>query len=402
MSRRTGIVGVVVGAVLLVAALVWSMVAVPQLVKFPLSTNVTLHYSGSLVTYVDAKTGAQLKTPLSVPLKVSRTIEALSSESTSSQAVVSERIALGYGTTTVKEDNRYVIDRRSMENVTSDKAYTFAPSNPGASAGSYYVTLPMNLSESTAMHIWKPESGTTYPLVADPHSGQPSSLDGLGVIWFMGTLPMTPVAPYEATALAARGFPSSISPTQVQAQLQAAGVDIARLSLGLLRVLTPSQANQLIAAMTKPVKLNYFAFGSGLVAAQPRTGAIIALHGITDGIAVSPDLSSLKIIATILGQHTSVPGVSAALSALQHLASAPPSPVYELRYTQTPASVSDVVNKTRTQLDQISLVSDWIPLVAAILGALLLIGGAVVMVRRRTPPPAVSGEERGSSETTAA
>lgn len=374
----------------------------PALVKFPLSTDITLHYSGQLVTYVNARTGARLSTPQSVPLSVSRTIKALPSESTSSQAVVSEHIVLRYGTTVVNEDNRYVIDRRTMKNVASDKAWTFSPANPGASAGSYYVTLPMNLDQSTPMHIWKPESGSTYPLSADPHSGQPSSLDGMAVSWFMGTLPMTPVAPYEASALAARGFPASVSPAQVQAQLQAGGVNIASLSLSLLRVLSPAETSQLVAAMTKPVKLQYYAFGSGLVGAEPRTGAMIALHGITDGIAVSPDTSSLKIVATILGRHTSVPGVSAALSGLKRLASAPPSPVYELRYTQTPASIADVVRTTQSQLSQISLVSSWIPLGAVILGAVLFLGGLAVVWRRRTPPPAVAGDAPGESRQTAA
>jgi hypothetical protein len=392
MSRRTGIIGGAVGLVLLIAALVWSTVAVPALVKFPLSTNMTLHYTGSLVTFVNAKTGATLATPASAPLTVDRTIRALPGESSSSIALVHERLVVHSPGANAVENNRYAIDRRNMDNVPNAKAYTFAAGNRAASSGTYYVTLPMSLSaKTTTIRIWKPETGTSYPLVPLTAGSEPSSLDGLKVDWFRGTLPMTPVAGYERAALASRGFPMTIPPARVEAQLTAEGVSIAKLSAALLPVLTPAETRQVTTVLSTPVPLRYYAFGTGRLAAEPGTGMLIDLHGITDGIAAAPSTKGIDVLIGVLSKHSSVAGVPAALSALQRLAAAPPQPVYELRYSQTAVSVADSVQTAKNQLGQISAVTLWAPVGAVVLGGVLFLGGLTVVWRRRTPPSAGAG-----------
>ena len=399
--RRTGIVMTAVGAVLLVGALIWSTVAVPQLVRFPLDTNQHLQYTGSLVTYVNQQTGASLAKPASVPLVVDRHIQAQADESTSGVAIVKEQLVPRFSGTWSPETNVYALDRRQMSNVANDKAYTFAPGNPGAAPGSYYVTLPMNLDKNTTgLRIWKPETGTTYPLEPLPSGKQPSKLDGLSVIWFRGTLPMTPVASYEAKALVARGLPATIAPAVVEAELSAKGISVPALTTALTRVLSASQLKAVAAVLSTPIQLKYYSFGTGLVGTEPTTGAIIDLRNVVDGIAVAPNTSGLKVLVGVLSQHTAVPGVPAALTALRQLAGAPPQRVYELRYTETPASVTSMVNTANSQLNQISIVTGYIPWTAVGLGGLLLIGGVVLWFFGRRPPghEARAGEEPGGAE----
>lgn len=392
--RRTAIVMTILGALLLIATPVWGAVAVPQLVKFPLSTNLRLSYNGSLVSYLNPSSGLPLAHPSSVPLRVDRHIVTLPRKSSSSLAVVSEEITLHYSGRSLAEHNVYVIGRRSMRNVASSAAYTFAPGNKGATPGSYYVTLPMNIVPGTTrMRIYKPESHSTYPLLAWPVGSKKaatSRVDGLEVTWFSGVLPMTPVAPYERVSLARRGFPMSVAPSRVEAELTAAGVSIGGLTKALAPVLSASEARQVLLVMTSPVPLRYYAFGSGLVGAETRTGAIVELRHVVDGIAVAPGTAGIDRLVTILSRHSSVPGVPAALVALRHLATAPPTPVYELRYSETAAAAAAMVRTTNSQLGQISAVTDYVPLGAAILGALLLLGGLFVVLRRRRTPAATT------------
>lgn len=381
--KRAGSAMVVIGVVLVLAAGAWSLWAVPSVVKFPLSTNLQLQYTGHFVTYMDARTGLPLAKPTSVPLTMSRTIKAVGSESSSSVAVVEEHIVLHYAGNTATETNYYALDRRSMDNVTSSRAWTFAPSNPGASAKTYYITLPMNLGPSTSMNIWKPETATTYPLRPLTTGSQPSSLDGLKVDWFSGTLPLTPVTSYKRASLAADGLPMSISPSAVEAEMTAAGVSVPKLESALVPTLTPSQLSAVLAVLKTNVPLHYYSFGTGLLAAEPRTGSIIELKNVIDGIAVAPSTTGIRTLIAVMSAHPTVSGVPAALAVLRHLVAEGPQPVYELQYTQTPAAVTTMVNTATSQLNQIRMVTYYLPIGAGVLGLLVLVAGLII--RRRRP-----------------
>ncbi|HXY44821.1 MAG TPA: porin PorA family protein [Acidimicrobiales bacterium] len=402
--RRTSIVLIICGVLFLAGAGAWTTFAGSKLVKLPLNTNTTLQYTGHFVTYVNASTGAALARPVSTALTIDRTIKGVASESSSSTAILTEHLALHYAGTTLYENNVYAINRTSMDNVASARAYTFARGNPYPAVGSYYLTLPMNIKPGvTRMNIWKPETATTYPLVALRSGAEPSSLDGLSVAWFSGVLPLTPVAPYERTALAQRGLPMTITPASVEAKLTSEGVPVAALTATLIPKLTPTQLHEVLTVLSTPVALHYYAFGSGLVATNTRTGAIIKLQSLIDGIAVAPETNGLHTLIGVMTAYPSVKGVPAALRALRTLAAAPPQPVYELQYTQTPAAVALMVSNTKSQLRQISLVTYYIPIGLLVLGLLLLAGGIVLRLRRRrmlaalavpTPVPTPSEEPK--------
>lgn len=383
--RKSAVAALIVGILLAAGAGLWWGVAAPALVTFPLDTNVSLHYGGRFVTFVDPSSGATLARPTSASLVVDRHIRAVPSESSGSVAVVHEDITLRYAGQVAQEHNVFAIDRSTMQNVASSAAFTFAPGNRAATPGSYYVTLPMNLQPGdTPVRMWKPESGTTYPLKALPTEHRYSTLDGLRVAWFSGVLPMTPVAPYERKALAARGLPMTIAPAQVEAELASRGVSVSALATTLAPVLSPAETAKVAAVLTHPVALRYSAYGTGLLATETRTGAIIKLQDIVDGIAVAPDPTGIRTLVGVLQAHEAVPGVPAAISALEALASAPPQKVYELHYTQTPASVAAMVVTTQSKLDQIRIVEDVIPIAAGAVGLVLIVVG-LVFLRRRPP-----------------
>jgi len=391
-----------VGVVVLLAAALWTPIAAPALVKFPTNTNLRLVYKGSLVTYFNAKTGMTLATPVVTKLTVDRHLQALPAESSSSRVLVKETLAIHAGALTVPETNVYAFNRRTMKPVSDPRAYTFLPGNVPSRLGSYYVTLPMGLSRSTVLPIWKPESATTYLLhpLATTSSATPSKLDGLGVMWFSGTLPMTPAARYESAALASRGFPTFLAPAEVKAMLAAYGVSEAKLGSALGPVLTHSQALTLLSVLSKPVALQYYIFGSGLLAAEPNTGTIVELRNIIDGVAARPNPAPMRTVISILDKHLSVPGVRAAVATMSRIASAPPVPVYELRYTETPASIAATVKVANSQISKMNVATLYIPIGLGVLGLILVSPAIVGFVRR--PRPGAGGRHAvraGTGET---
>ena len=70
-----------VSAVLAVAALVWMLVAVPALVKYPTDLDVSPRYAGTFTVLVDPATAAPLDQPMEVPLTVDRRIRSIGDES---------------------------------------------------------------------------------------------------------------------------------------------------------------------------------------------------------------------------------------------------------------------------------------------------------------------------------
>jgi len=381
------------GVVVLAVAVLWTPVAVPALVKFPTNTNVRVAYTGSLLTYVNAKTGATLKQPVAAKLAIDRHLQAMPAASSSSLALVKETMTVQAGAVHMSEVNVYALDRRTMQAVASSKAYTFKPGNNPNRMSSYYVTLPMGLTSTTKLPMWKPESGTTYLLhpLGSATAATPATLNGLKVMWYTGSLPMTLAPAYERASLAARGFPMSLTSAEVEAQLAAAGVPVSRLTAALPTVLTSSQLKALLAVLGKPVSLQYFVFGSGELAAESRTGTIIKLQNVIDGVAVRPDPASLRAVTSILDLHLNVPVVATAVAVMRRMEAAPPQPVYELRYTETPAAVTTMVNLARNQINQLAVAQRDLPIGLGVLG-LLLVAPAVVRLARRRPggPPDVA------------
>ena len=83
---------IVIGVILIVAAILWWAIAVNLLVKFPSDVNVTPIYEGDVDVYQDLLTGQLVKQPTNFPLSIERHYESVSDEYDSSKAVVIESI----------------------------------------------------------------------------------------------------------------------------------------------------------------------------------------------------------------------------------------------------------------------------------------------------------------------
>jgi hypothetical protein len=376
--RRVGVL--VLGVVLLAAAVSWRPVVSPRIVKFPGGLNQTSHYQGTVVLSVNQSTDLPLAQALTLPLEIDRHVQSVTSGA--HVAVLHETITAHLGPETVTQDNVYALNRRTMENVADTAAYTIAPTSTLDRAGSYYLTYPMGVPATGAGYrAWKPETGTTYPIssTALPES----SIDGTPVVGLTGQLPQTPVDSAETAALAAQGFPTQMTGAQFETVLHADGTDLAAATASLAGVLTTAELATLRTALSQPVPLHYVAYGHGTLAVNPTSGAIVALTGLVDSIGVRPGLVGLAPALAVLTRHSVNPQVASLLGLLHTLAAGPAQPVYQLRYSQTPESVTASAAFARSQAHKIRLATVTIPFAIGIAGLLVTAAGVFLVLRRR-------------------
>ena len=371
--KRPAKVLIGVGVALLVATVGWSPLVVPRLVKLPGDINRTDHYSGTFVTFVDQSSGATLASPLVVPLTIDRHVASVPGATTAHVSLLHETITAHMGANTVVQQNVYAVDRRSMQNIADPRAWTFTPGNVVDRSGTYYLTLAMGVHPTgVSIKVWKPEAGASYPVTSTtPAKGVAASSR---VVYLKGNIPSPlPVPPYEAAALTAQGLPMQLSPAQAGARLAAAGVNTAALLPVLARTLSAQELAPVSAAVTAPVALHYFVYGHGLLAVEPTTGGLVQLSGIVDGIAVQPDTRAISTALTVLTRHQNVPAIASLVTTLEQTVAAPPQPVYELRYTQTPASVVAAASYAHAQAGRVTLATTTLPRVLLALAVLSLL-----------------------------
>jgi len=82
-----------------------------------------------------------------------------------------------------------------------------------------------------------------------------------------------------------------------------------------------------------------------------------------------------------------------ASAALDGLAAAPASPLFEYSYEQTPPSVAAVADTVTDMRRQVLLAKVWLPLALAAGAFATLVVGAVVFLRRRPRPIDTTGLE---------
>lgn len=384
------------GLVLGVAALAWYPMVIPQIAKFPTNVDRIYQYEGTMVTYLDKSTGGTLATPLETPLSVDRHVASVAGATGAHTALLEETITATTGDQKVVQKNVYAVDRRSMKNVSDPRAYTLDPSNVPDRSGTYYLTFHMGLGKTDEqLKMWKPEASASYLLTStDPATGK---IDGTGVVNLKGQIsPPLPVSATEMAALKAQGLPTELTPEQATARLTAAGVDIAGVAPVLLQNLTADEMKAVTDAMALPVPLKYFVYGSGSVAAEPKTGGMVSLAGIIDGVSVKPDMSGMAPALAALAKHQDVPAIASLLGTLNKMAAAPAQPVFELRYTQTPASVAEAAKYAKDQASKLSMANTTIPFTLVVVAVVLvLLATLLTWLPRRHHAPVVPLPQRG-------
>jgi hypothetical protein len=370
-----------VGVVLVVVAVVFAVVGVPALVRFPLTTNQTAYYTGRFSIYVNQSTLEPLATPTVLPMTVSRQVKVLSGGF--STAVLAERDTIRAGQLTYHQNFQFLLNRRTMAFENGPQTMMFGQPAKTDIAGTYRVNFPLGTSVSGRYPIWNTETDGAAVVSGGRGPFSLPGVPGLQVEQFISDI-TGPVSPYYRNWLVHNGFPGSITPTQLEPRLSALGVNVPALLGTFLPVLTPAQRSQVEQVLGAPVPLVYTFFYRGTVDVEPRTGVMVKVDTTAEGVKVAPSLVGIDRLRPLLAAHSTIPAVAALSSALNKLAAAPPQTAVDYTWVQTLGSQRHMANLAKSQIHKLNLV-DAVPWVLGVLGLVLV---ALGLVLRRRPRPA--------------
>jgi hypothetical protein len=377
--RWPGIVAIVVGGVLLLAAFGWRSVAVPALVKFPTDVDQRLQYEGTFTLFVDPASAAPLVEPTTSALAVDRHVEALPDESDASRVVVRETIAFDVeGLASATQIHHYVMDRRSNVNLPDDRAWAFEETNVLDRSGAYWVALPNDVGNTSTVPMFKDEVGGQFITTGGPETEVVAGLDLVAVATAPTTMPVTEA--YLRSLDAVVPLPRALGFEQLKPSLITAGVPVDEAMAALVPVATPEELTTLSELIAQPIPLQYVVTFGGTIFADPRTGAIVDVTSIVDRISVRPAADALPPLLTILGRHRDEAAIAAAIDGLDRLATEP-LPVFEYRYAQTTTSAQEIARWVSDQHDRMDLAERTIPLTLAVIGAAAVVIGGLLLVR---------------------
>jgi hypothetical protein len=385
--RRATKIAVAAGVSLAVILGLWLLIAPGQLIKYPSDLNKTAVAKGTVTLYLDPATQTARSSPESLPLQIKRHVWVV--DSTGSQATVKESSAEQVGPLPEQTiQQQYVIDRGSLENVKSEKAYAYAPANVTDRAPFYSINFPFDTG-SGPYKVWKNETGAPYEF---KQAGDQIERDGVTVIPMVGSLSDAPATAAYIDQLKGQGIAKTMSARQLATQLEAQGIDLQALSAQILPQMTPAQRKLTQAALAQAVPIKYFVSVKTRLLVEPKTGAIVSLDSIDQTLSAAPDLTAFARVADVLARPplSRIPAVQQASQTIGALTKTPPVKVFTMRYGQTPQSVADFTAYAQDKAAGIDLVKTTIPLALGILAALTLITAGVMITRdrRRSTTPA--------------
>jgi Porin PorA len=391
---------IAVGATLAVLAGLWALIAPGQLVKYPTHVDKTVVASGKFSLAVNPSTGTPLSKPEVLPLTIHRRLRVVSS--TGSQAVVKENDLEQIGTLPQQDvQQRYVLDRSSLQNVAGGEAYAYTPATHVNRSSAFSVNLPFG-AHSGPYQVWKNEVGRSYTF---RQQGGTVSRDGVTLIPFQGEVTDVPAQSYYLATLAPLGhLPTRTTIAQLTPQLKALGINPAQLQTVLLPQLSAPDRAAISSALSRPIPLRYVVSAKTRILVEPTTGIIVSLDRINESLGVQPQLGGLSAIATVLGKsaYRSNPVIAGARNALAKLSHTPATAtVFSYSYGQTPASVADIAAYAKSGAQKIKTVETTIPLGVLLLGVLSAATGLILWRRERSGEgEAPSGESRSSQTAT--
>jgi hypothetical protein len=386
MRRATKIVAAI-GACLLVAMGLWLIIAPGQLVKYPSDLDKTAVAQGTVSLFIDPETATPRSEPLTMPLDIRRHVRVV--ESSGSEATIQETSTEQIGPLPEQTlEQRYVIDRGTLENIESPTAYAYAPDNVTNRSPHYSINLPFGAG-SGPYEVWKNETGSAYVFQQD---GGEVERDGVTLIPMTGSLTNVPVIPAYVEQLGGQGIAKALTAEQMSAQLKAQGIDLEAVTEQILPAMTDAQRTIARTALAQAVPVRYYVSVKTRLLVEPTTGAIVSLDSIDQTLSAAPDLQGFANLAEMLDSPrlADLPAVKQLGDSLAALAAPEPVNVLNLKYGQTPESVAVLAADSKDKAAGITLVKRTIPLTIGILGALALAAAAVMAAGDRRRPPAAA------------
>ena len=181
-------------------------------------------------------------------------------------------------------------------------------------------------------------------------------------------------------------LPSTVTLDQLKPQLKQLGVDVDALVAAVGPYLTPDETATLGQIASKPIPLHYVLSFNG-TRRSSRRRVSRSTSAPPNPSAARPDFADLPTLTAMLNNHANVPEAAAAAKALQTLATAPATKLFEYTYQQTPESVADIASTVKSNRSQLLLVERYVPIGLFVAALVALVAGGLVLWHRHSSQP---------------
>ncbi|MBC7253631.1 MAG: DUF3068 domain-containing protein [Actinobacteria bacterium] len=379
---------IVLGIVLILAAILWWAIAVNALVKLPDDVDIENKYEGEMTWYVDPLTHQPLAEgeEQKMPLVVTQKITSLTEEFDSSVGPLRESIELNVGgMAQPAQEFVYVLDRRTMENVKDDRAYAWTPENVVNREGTYYPLFPFDTSKDETYSVWKNEIGEGV------ETEFVSEEDKEGVTVYNFKLAFQDKEVVEAY-VKGMGLPTTTTFEEIKPSLKAAGVDVDAFLALAVQAMQPQDLQELQKALQNPISLKYYWTMEQELSVEPKTGVPVDVYKDVETLTMKVDAEALAGLQPILGKYVSDPRLGPAITQLAALQEklGEARKIFSYEFASTQDTVKAGIEDAKDGAGKINLVKVYIPWALLIVGALILIVG---LLMGGGPAPEQAAEE---------
>jgi len=312
MRGTAGKILIVLGIILVAAAILWWALAVNALVKIPSGVDTEIDYEGEYTYYVDPVTFVPLPpgTGQTVPMEAILVLLSLDEEYDSGTAVIS-----GYTQSKVagiegeKVDFVIVLDRKTALNKADNRAFLLTEDFVVDRSGSYHYQFPLGTSKDRSYMIWKEEIGepVEFEFVGEQEKG------GITVYNFKGNFEGKEVVPDYIEFL---GLPTSLSFDQLEDTLAGMGIDLEGLLEMAQDRLSAEDLQALTQIRSQDIPMDYLWSTEHEISVEPRTGVIVDSIMQVEETSLRIDLTALSDLATILSDYQLDPVLGPAIQQL--------------------------------------------------------------------------------------
>ncbi len=399
MAKARNAVGnilVLAGVGMVLFALLWWGVAVRRIAVFPSGFDLETPSEGT-VTRLAAKHGMLMLSPgQKEEFGLGRSLSSMDGDYRSDIAVVQETIkAEGpapFGLD-LSQQNVYVMNRRSCENVESSMSTTAG--EVVDRSGSWSINFPFG-AKKESRNIFDNCVGSSFSV----HYVRPSSADGVATYLFRGSHGFRPLLGYVAESM---GLPPQTTYGELKAELLAMGLPVDEL----VRNASPGLTAEERAAFeqfpdSRTVSLNYSAKTEWEAEVEPVTGTIVNLRNSVTHIYVNTDVQTFLPLFEILANRSEDPAVLQYLSQVDQQKLTEPKELYRVEYRWTTRAVRNATDYAGPRVAPMRFVTSYLMTMMLLLGAAFFVGGFVV--RRKEHRSAVEtvifddGAEAGEEE----
>ncbi len=379
---------IVLGLLIVVLAGAFKLGGPDLLVKYPGAVDKTFDQTGDTTLYVAPQSVTPVSRALVLPLAVKVRLHTIGHVGNNIVVAEDQQQNINKGALKADQKLTFVFDRSSMKNVTNVRAFAFDPTRGLDRSPNYAVNFPIHTG-SGPYAVWKDETGSTFPM---NKVGQ-TSRNGVTLTTMRGTLSGVPLASYYVNTLPSIFVEKQEPLSKLSAALAVTRIDPVVVTRSVQGLLTPGDNAAITRILAQPVPLSFTLAATTTMQVEPTTGVIAGMN-VDQTISAVPSVAQITMIQSILGQprYADQQLVKIAAALMARLAANPPSTrILRIRYSSTPASLTDLTSYAHHLAGQIGMIETTIPMGLLVLGLVLFAAGVVLRTVRGpghpTPPP---------------